>query len=234
MNWLDIVVIAILLINIGLGWFRGLIRSVINIISIVAGFICAKYYYMTAYNLLNEQFDLLNKMKLSIANTFQNVELPSLVDAQNLSTDQLTASLPQSDFVASLLENFIESNQFNDIMQSNIDNFSEGFSTWLSQQLLTIMSMVAVFLLVYLGIRIIGYILNQLFQLPVLNEVNKLTGLVFGCVKGVFFAMLLVLIIALLSPVISGLNLVETLETSTIAIYFYKYNVIMLIFESLI
>lgn len=234
MNWLDYVVIGILVLNIGLGWFRGLIRSVVNIVSIVLGFICAKMYHLTMYELLNEQFDLLNKFKLGISNTFSNVNLPSLSDAQTLPTDQLLNQLPESEFLSSMVKNFIESDTFNQSIQSSVDSFSDAFSTWLSDKLLIFISMVSIFVLVYLAVRIIGYMLNTIFQLPVLKGVNKLSGLLFGCIKGTFFAMLLVLILVILSPVMSNLNLVETLENSQLAIYFYKYNVVMMVFENFV
>ncbi|MBI9013365.1 MAG: CvpA family protein [Clostridiales bacterium] len=234
MNWLDIAVLLILIINIGLGWFRGLIKSVVNIVSVVAGFICAKLYYMTMYVFLNERFDLLNKVRIGIQDTFQNVQLPELSEVQTLSTDQIVDQLPQSEFLSSLVKQFVESDNFDQIIQTNVDNFSELFSSWLAEKLLTIISMIVIFTLVYLGIRIIGYLLNTVFQLPVLNGVNKLSGFLFGCVKGVFFAMLLVLVVVILSPVFSDFRMVETLETSQIAIYFYKYNIVMYIFEGFI
>jgi len=232
MNWLDIAVIIILIVNIGLGWFRGLIRSVVNIVSIVAGFLCAKLYYMEMYNLLIERFDLLDKVKQGISDMFSNVQLPEMSSMQTLNMEQM--NMPESTFLSSLVKEFIKSDGFDQIIQTNVESFSEVFSVWLSEKLLTIISMLAIFIIVYLSIRIVGYILNSVFQLPVLKGVNKLSGFIFGCVKGVFFAMLLVLVVVILSPVFTDLNLVETLETSTLAIYFYKYNMIMLIFEGFI
>lgn len=234
MNWLDIVVIAILVINLLSGWFRGLIKSVVNVVSIVLGFICAKMYHMTMYTMLEDRFGLVHKVKEGVLETFKNVELPSVADAATLPTNELTSNLPDSELLSSLVESFIKSDTFNQTMQSSVESFSDAFSTWLADKLVTIISMVVVFLIVYIGIRIIGYILNQLFQLPVLKGVNKLSGLVFGLAKGTFFSMLLVLIIVILSPVFSQWQLVETLETSDVAIYFYKYNIVMMIFEGLI
>jgi len=234
MNWLDFFIIGILIINIGMGWFKGLIRSVVNLISIVAGFVCAKMYHMEMYRELNSRFNLLDKLKSGIADTFSHVEMPELADAKLMTTDQLTGQLPESEVVSSLIENFIKSDQFESVIHSSVDNFSQAFSTWLSDKLLIIVSMFTIFVLVYLGIRIIGYVLNSLFQLPVLKGVNKLSGLLFGLAKGMFFSMLLVIFVVLLGPIMTNLELVETLENSQVAIYFYKYNIVMMIFEGLI
>jgi uncharacterized membrane protein required for colicin V production len=152
---------------------------------------------------------------------------------QTPNVDQLT-NLPESTFLSSLVKEFVKSDGFDQMIQSNVENFSDVFSVWLSEKLLTIISMVIIFIVIYLGIRIIGSVLNKVFEIPVLKGVNKLSGFLFGCVKGIFFAMLLVLVVVILSPVFTDLNLVETLETSQIAIYFYKYNMIMFIFEGFI
>lgn len=233
MNWLDTAVILILILNIGLGWFKGLIKSVVNIVSIIAGFICAKFYYLTMYDFLINRFDLLNKVKLGIQDIFSNVQLPEMSAIQTPNMTQ-SINLPESSFLSSLVKEFIKSEGFDKILQTNVDSFGDAFSVWLSEKMLTIISMLAIFVMVYLTIRIVGHVLNTLFQLPVLKGVNKLSGFLFGCVKGVFFAMLFVLFVVILSPVFTNLNLVETLESSQIAIYFYKYNMIMLIFEGFI
>ncbi len=234
MNWLDYLIIGIMVINIGIGWFKGLIRSVVNVISIVAGFICAKMYHMEMYRELNNRFDLLNKLRTGILDMFSNIQMPEISDAKLLTTDQLTQQLPESEVVSSLIESFINSDQFNTVIHSSVESFSDAFSIWLSDKLLIIVSMFTIFILVYIGIRIIGYVLDTLFKLPVLKGVNKLSGLLFGLAKGTFFSMLLVLLIIVLGPIMVDLNLVETLETSQVAIYFYKYNIIMMIFEGFI
>lgn len=44
-NWLDIILVAILLITLILGVIKGLIRQIIGILAVIAGLILAVYYY---------------------------------------------------------------------------------------------------------------------------------------------------------------------------------------------
>ncbi len=231
MNWLDIAILVILLINIGLGLFRGLIRSITNLISIILGFIAAKVYYIEVYNYFIEKHDLLSKLKLTVSNTFSNIKFPEVSQMSNMSTEQLSQNMGNSDYSTIVIEKFFESDFFGNLLNKNVQDFSDGFSTWLSENILAILSMCVVFLAVLISIRILGFILDKMFKLPVLNGVNKISGFLFGLVKGCFFAMLFVLLIVIIGPIFSSFDLITTLEQSSIAIYFYKYNMIMFIFE---
>lgn len=234
MNWLDIAVLVIIILNIGLGWFRGLISSVTNIISVVFGFVFAKMYYLDLYNYLIERHDLFEKIKIAVSKTFSNIKFPETTEMRNLSPDLLSQKVSDSSYSQIITKRFFESNSFDNLIESNVQNSSEVFSSWLADNILTIISMIVIFVAVFIGVRLIGYLLNKIFELPVLKSVNKLSGFLFGVVKGCFLAMLFVLIIVVIGPLFDNLHIVELLETSKIAIYFYKYNVVMLIFELII
>lgn len=234
MNWLDLIVLGILLINVGIGWFKGLIRSMTNLISIILGFIIAKIYYLNVYNYLIENYDLYNKIKLSISKNFNNIKFPENISTSDMSIEQLSKSTSESNYLQLIVESFFKSNNFKGLVEENITSYSEVFSSWLSEKILLIISMVIVFIVVFLSVRFIGYILDKIFKFPGLKGVNKLSGLAFGLAKGCFYGMLFILLITLVGPIFSKFNIIETLETSSIAIYFYKYNIIIYIFELII
>lgn len=233
MNWIDISIIVILLVNIGVGWYKGLIRSVVSLISIVLGFIGAKMYHMEMYKLLNNQYDLLTKIKQTVQNMFSSVNFPETNQVEGLNSEQFSDLLGGSEYLKTLSEKFFESDQFTDIMNTQVSNFSDGFSTWLSENILIVLSMVSVFLIIMIGIRFAGYILDKIFEFPGFKEVNKLSGLIFGLVKGLFYSMLFVVLVVIAGS-LTNHAIIETLEASQIGIYMYKYNIIMIVFEMMI
>lgn len=234
MNWIDITIIIILIFNIVLGWSRGLIRSVTNLVSMILGFIAAKLYYLNMYDFLDGRFDLFIKIKEAVARTFSTIEFPDTAVLESLSAKELSQTVGDTAYLQSITEKFFESEKFHDMMNSNVSNFSDGFSTWLAENILNILSMVIVFLGVFIGIRLVGYLLSGLFELPLLKGVNKLSGFIFGLVKGTFFAMIFVLLLVIVGPLFDQTNIIKTLESSHIGIYFYKYNIMMIIFEYMI
>jgi uncharacterized membrane protein required for colicin V production len=232
MNWIDIVVLAILLVNVYLGWTKGFIRSLTNLISIIAGFIAAKLYYKEMFSFLNNQYDLFEKIKNGVTNLFSNIEWPQL-EIGTVSTNTLQIE-GDSELINNLLNKFVESDSFQNMITTNMSNVGDGFSTWLAENLLNVLSMLLVFVIVFIGVRIAGYLLSTIFKLPILNGVNKTSGFLFGLAKGAFLSMLFVVLLVLIAPLLSDLNLLATLEESMIGIYFYRYNLIMYIFESMI
>lgn len=234
MNWIDGVIIGIILINVILGWSRGFIRSVTNILSVIAGFIMAKLYHPQVYTFLNERYDLLAKIKDKVAVTFTNIQFPDTQTLSTVSPKALSESMGESEYLTALTEKFFESEQFKTMLDNNVSNFSKGFSTWVADNLLTILSMVIIFIVVFIGVRILGYALSGIFKLPLLNGVNKLSGFLFGLAKGVFLAMLFVLLVVIVGPFFDQATLIDTLEQSQLGLYFYKYNIIMIIFESML
>lgn len=231
MNWIDIAIIGIIVINIILGWYKGLIRSVVNVVSIVLAFIAAKLYHGTMATVLNDRFDLLSKVKTAISDTFTNVNFK--YDA-SLTTDQVTDQLSDAPYLNSFMDKFFSSDKFDNLLEKTTEGFSSSFSDWAAEHIMNIIGMITVFIIVYIAIRIIGYILAKLFEAPVLKGVNKLSGLLFGGAKGLFFAMLFVLGLVVVSPFIESTSLITTLESSFLGMLLYKYNLILLIFQYLI
>ncbi|MBJ2356750.1 CvpA family protein, partial [Sphaerochaeta sp. S2] len=130
MNYLDIAVIIIIIINVGLGWFRGLIRSVANVVSIILGFFAAKFYHDEMSLFLNQKFDLYNKIKEGLATTFSNIELPS-VNLDGISKDMISQELSENDYMRIVAEKFLDSDAFQAMVDQKTLSFADGMTTWL-------------------------------------------------------------------------------------------------------
>ena len=228
MNWIDIAIIGIITINIILGWYKGLIRSVVNVVSMILGFIAAKAYHSTMAVLLNEHFQLWDKIKLAISESFTRV---NFTYDQGYSQDQVTSQLSEAPYLNTLMDQFFSRGGSDSLMASSGQEFSQRFSEWAATHILNIVSMIAVFIIVFIAIRIIGYLLAKIFDAPVLKGVNKLSGLLFGVVKGVFFAMLFVLALVMVSPFLDNTEVIRVLENSYLGMILYKNNIILIIFQ---
>ena len=120
---------------------------------------------------------------------------------------------------------------FRNFLHPKIMSLTSGGSLFSAGTITDALISLLVILILY---SIINTILNTIilaidsfFRLPVLNTLNKFTGLVFGLAKGVLFVFLIYLI---LTPVIvmnpQGTLATKTME-STLAMYFYQPDFIM-------
>lgn len=109
------------------------------------------------------------------------------------------------------------------------ENAGEVLVEYLMKPLGTALSNVIAFILIFIAsvlvIKLIGFIVNKIVSLPVLNITNKLLGLVLGAALGVVFVFIFVAIVDTVIPLISinGEHFTAaSIEEGTIA---YKYLV---------
>lgn len=222
MNWLDITIILVLVVNIGMTWYRGFIQSIANIAALILAFVSAKLYHLNVYNHLIEEYDLYKRIQTNILDRFSSVDLSKAVDTSQVAYKNI------------IVDRFFQSETYKSLDSLGHDRVYEGFTGWLTENILVILSMVLIFIAVFIGVRIVASLLDNVFKLPILKSLNSLTGLLYGLIKGSFIAMILVLLAVVLDPVFPDMKLIEVLETSGVAIYFYKYNILVLVFEWLI
>lgn len=231
MNWLDIVVLLLLLLNIAFGWFSGFIKAIINFVSIVASLIITKIYYLTFAEYIDNKFNLMTKIEDIVFSNISKIKFPDMETINNASSNDLENIFDNSEILKSIAEKFIGSDTFKELLSRNVTDFARSFTEWVSNIILIILSIAAVFILSFIIIRILGFILSKIFDLPILNGINKTVGLFYGILKGTLMVMVFILILIAVDPLIGSINIISQIEVSKFAIYFYKYNIIIYIFE---
>ena len=89
--------------------------------------------------------------------------------------------------------------------------------------ILQVLGMIAVFIVVRVALFMVRVILDKVFHLPVLNQVNKLAGLIFGTIEGVIAVYIAMSIVV----IINSDKIVASIDHSLIARYFYYNNVLL-------
>ena len=219
MNWMDIVVVAVLIITSIEGYIKGFIMSFIGIASwIIAGVCAMKFYKPTAeYIIANTSiYDKINdviKDKFTLAASTPSGELNSDIFSF-IKLPKIFESIlipPESSSVGNLIGNTV--------------------GEMVSKLMIDIISVILVFLAVKIILYIAAVILDKFAQLPVINLMNRLAGLLFGLLKG---GIIISVVLALLVPIISivpGDALAQTLEASIITEYLYDNNLLLKLIE---
>lgn len=162
MNWLDIVMIFILIYTISKGLRLGLVLSIFNIIQVILSIIITRRYYPIVYGYI------INNPK--IYNIFKSI----------------------TEVILKIL--------FHSRIKEEINYIHNLFSTGLLKVIITISSMVIVFCLANMLISIILGFFSFLLDVPILKQLNKTGGILFGLIEGLFIIYLLNLV---LSPIAS-------------------------------
>ncbi len=223
MNWIDVCVIIIIVVNGIRGLAQGLIISVFNMTSFIIAAIVSKIYYSKLSQFIMNKTPLSVKIYEFILKRINETNIQSnMIDGQGQTNVFEMMNLPKT------LGNLLMENEFlkeyNQEAMINIHNYIADATTKIIVDLLSI---VIIFLGILLILNILGHILNSVASLPIINQFNRLGGLVFGTFKGTLIVFIL---LAIMVPVVSmfpNCFIEEALYKSTIAKDLYNYNILL-------
>ncbi|QIB27888.1 CvpA family protein [Caloranaerobacter azorensis] len=221
MNWVDYVVIVILLVNGIGGLSKGLIITVFNLFGFILSLYIAKLYYPVVANFIKNNPNIIGTIKEYVT-TRVEIIMNKIGNSGSIGDFFEILKLPSK-----LGKNMINDPNVNSYMNNTMNTASDMISTKLTGLFIDIISVIIVFLAAKFILYIIVSILDNIAHLPVLRQINKLAGLVFGLIKGVF---ILYILFAIITPVITMFPdgaIAKGVYDSTIGYYLYSNNLII-------
>ncbi len=227
MNWSDIAVIGIIGVFAVIGLYKGLIMSVYRLVSyVLCLFLSVRLSPVLARLLQNTP--IYEAIKRAITGNLEAwsrnaVSAPQAAEAGVKSAEQVVGAMPMPDILrSSVLRNLPAPSEILDI-----NSVLDAVGSELAGMVISVLSLVVVFFVLQLVFAVIGGLLNGIAKLPLLKQVNKLGGLVFGALQGILSVYILFAVLALFhsnpgfAPVFSGI------ESSMIASVLYRNNIII-------
>lgn len=207
---IDLVVIGIIAICIFLGYKKGLIGVLFTILSFLIALIIAFVLYKPISNAIiaNTQID----------ETIQNAIMEKVL--KNKTEENITPE--QANNTSQIVIDYINS-YTNEIKNTGTEIVAKN----LAQTTIGIV----VFILLLIISRIILYFFKAIFniiaKIPIIKQVNKLGGIVYGVIKGLLIIYIILAITSLLAPMLSDLEIFKAVNNSFIAGYMYNNNLIL-------
>lgn len=211
----DLIFIGILLLGAFFGYRKGILRTVLNLVSGIIGIIIARLIspYITDFLLTTPLNAFINdtvyeKLRLS--------EMPSGMDmsVQN----EYIASLPITDNMRQML---IDNNTNAFYNEYNINDFSAYVTEGITMLVIKTIAIILAFVLAFTIIRVFLSVTDLLTKIPIIKGVNKLLGAILGAINMYIVMWLFVLIISVTMPE-TYLNLRTTLDTGYITPYVFN------------
>ncbi|MCG8501935.1 MAG: CvpA family protein [Firmicutes bacterium] len=241
MNLLDFAVLGVMILYCIRGMSKGLVLSVFDIASFfVAAFGAGKFYPVVSdmimktsiYESLKEGIgeSLFKNAQPIVQTTAPGIaETTTAVSETNVGVMQDTVQsvidsllLPQSIKTALIdMKNF----DINSLL--DVQGMIEQLSGNISVIIVNIISVILIFMAIKLILFIVGSTLDQFMKLPVLNEMNKLGGGIFGVVNGLIIIYIVFAILTLFAPIQASAPLIEMINESSIAKIFYNHNILL-------
>ncbi|WP_026476775.1 CvpA family protein [Alkaliphilus transvaalensis] len=213
MTVIDMIIIGCVVINVAMGYKKGLIWTIIGLSSyLIAGF-SSKIFYKDLSLWIQNYTDVFNKLENFIDNNFYSI-------FQGSTLNPATGEMPFEGM--GVLSNFLLKNAD---VQSYAHNTVELIKTEIVEGvatlLLNLISIIIIFIVVKAIVLIIGKVLEQIFKLPVLNSFNKTGGIIIGALKGVILSIMILMVLFVFSA-ISPEGLIATSIEKSIILQFFS------------
>lgn len=230
MNVLLIVVIGIILITGIVGYYKGLIKTVLSMATIaislvltsmiapeVAKILCEnKSVYESVYDVVSENIDLSEITKKLAQTTGDNLD--------EAVQSEILGEIGMPPVVKDII---IDSGNLGKFTADNSSKFAEYLYNLITGLIINASTYVMVFIIVSIVLAIVASLLNVISKLPVLKSLNRIAGAVLGVVEGFVIVWLFFILVSVLSGNEFAEKCNEDIQGNAVLTYLYDNNIIM-------
>lgn len=207
---MDIVVVAILLLNIMIGYKKGLINGIFGICAFLIAIFATLILYKPISNMIINNTEIDEKIKETVMNNSTNNE------TNGKKEDREKTNLQQ--YIEKMLENTAKEAE---------TEATELVADAVANKGVEILTGIILFIVIRVVLVILKFLIEGISELPIIKQFNQIGGLVYGILKG-FVILYLLLTILFFVISINGKGLIaDAINNSYITKFLYDNNVIV-------
>lgn len=218
MNWLLIVVLAILIVNALIGRKVGFIKIVFSLFSLIIALLLTTWISPTVNDLMrgNEKLYGLVIDKVD--------KLLPFAEEEATKTNEQLSYIEKLPVPKSIKKTLIENNNTKIYKTLAVNSFREYVRNYLASVFINTFAFILTFIVIIALLWVISIALNLISKLPILNQINKTAGLLAGFVQGLLIVWIFFLIITVLGGTELGREGLKMIEENEILSFLYNNN----------
>ncbi len=204
----DLIIVAVMLLFIFLGYKKGLTGSLIKLLSFVIAIVLAVILYKPVGNVVIENTTIDDNIRTSLNETFGVQE--------NKQEEKNEENVPSSIM-----------NNINKEIENATDEVKTNVIDETTKTLVYVGSAIVIFLAVKVVLLIVSLFTSQITKLPIIRQVDKIGGLAYGAIEGVVIVYAILAVISLTSVIWANNAVVMAIGKSTLGEMLYNNNIIL-------
>ena len=203
----DIVILAIIVLCIIIGYVRGLTGSLIKIVSFVLSLIIAFVLFVPVSNVIINNTEIDENLEASIRNMIIQEEQNENENMPEAITDYIGQKIDQA---------------ADDAKEAIVDSTARDVA-------LTIVkagTWIALFIIARILLIFLRFITSLIAKLPVIKQFDKLGGIIYGLLEGLIIVYVLLALISFISPMLNG-TLANAIDESFVGSMMYNNNLLL-------
>lgn len=220
-DWLLILVIAILVTLTYYSYRRGFVKSALSMTLFIITIILVNFINPFVTEFIMEQTPIYDNIK----STCMEIYTPeNHTEIASTGTDEeIINSYPIADI---LKEKIIKDNNAENYQLFDVTAVQEYVAAYIAKTIISSASYIISFIVVSIVLRMLMTTLDILTRLPVLKEINQTIGAVLGFVEGLIIVWLLFVAAEILSTTAFGISVQTQISGNPILKFISDYNII--------
>lgn len=210
----DLIILGILAICVLLGYLKGLTGALLKIVSFVLALVIAFVLFKPVSNFVIQNTNWDENLEASIR---------EIVVKEEATTDEeqdVEQGMPEviTDYINTTVENAA-----NDAKEAIVDATARNVAL----TIINVATWIALFLVARIALILVKGLANILTSLPVIKQVDKLGGVIYGAIEALVIIYGLLAIVSFVSPMIQHSYLITGIQSSHIASFMYNNNLLL-------
>lgn len=201
----DIIIIVILALSVYLGYRKGLVELSIKLFAFIIAVVVTLVLYKPVANFVIDHTTLDNKIENTI------------LEKAGQAVDQTTDHLSDNEYVQKATENMTD-----DIKNKMLPTEAHN----LAVNVINMGVILILFLVVKIALRFVTAIANLVAKLPILNQFNKVGGILYGLIRGLLIIYLVLLGISFVGKINPENKAYQRVEESSLGKSMANNNVL--------
>lgn len=222
MNWILLLVIAIIGIMGFVGYKKGLIKMVFSVASTIVALLVAMLFSPVVAGMMKNSETIVSFFdeKISAIVDFTSEEAQEEMEGKQQS---LIDALPLPE---TFKETILENNTAENYVAMQAKNFEEYVCRQITNVIINAIAFVVTLLLAIVALAIACFALNLLAKLPLLKQVNATTGLAAGILEGLLIVWILFVILTMFAGSEFGSKALAMIAENSLLDFLYKNNLV--------
>ena len=206
----DLILVAIIALNVFLGYKKGLIKVAFNFLAFFIAIIMTIILFKPISNLMIEKTQIDNNIEKGIIENFSG------------KNDENNETQESSNFIEKYINEKIKTTA-----TEAKDQAVESIAKTISIRLTEIITAISLFVVIRILLILLRFLSDMLAELPIIKQCNEAGGIIYGLLKSVIIIYFILTIIFIVSSINGNGFVNNAIDESYITKFLYNNNVIV-------
>lgn len=205
---LDIIVVAIIALNIYLCYKKGLVNLAVGLIAVFAAIILAVVFYKPVSNLIIENTELDENIESAIIEKF-SADVPENAEVKYVG-------------VLEYLEKYVD-----DAVTKTQNEIVYETAGTMAVKIINVGSLLGIFLIARVALFVLTFVADAITSLPILKQIDDVGGILYGLVKALLIVYVVLAIVFFIVSLTANATISDAIASSFVTKFFYEHNIIL-------